>query len=139
MKIIIEDNNYRVLRFNKGEEVISGIAGFCQDHRITASYFTIIGATDDLTLSYYNLTDKKYEDHEIKDRLEITGVIGNVGLLDGQQMIHAHGTFSDENLQVIGGHIKRMVVSATAEVMLTILSGEITRGYDEETGLNLMQ
>ena len=83
--------------------------------------------------------EKEYEDKHIMEDLEIIGVIGNVATLGDTIMVHAHGTFSDRNMHVLGGHIKKIIVSATGEVMFNKLEGAVAREYDDNTGLNLMK
>jgi predicted DNA-binding protein with PD1-like motif len=138
MKVIISDKTNRVLRFDRGEEAVSTLVEYCEENNIKAAWFSMLGATGELILSYYNLETKKYEDHPIKQNLEVVGITGNVGSLNGKLMLHAHGSFSDQNLSTVGGHIKSLTVSATLEVFLIILQGEIIRVFDEDTGLNLM-
>ena len=139
MKLILQDNNQYILRFDRGEEMVAGLVDFCREHQITAGSFTIIGAVSEVILSYYNIESKKYEDRNIVEDLEITGIIGNVAKLNGEVALHMHGTFSDRDMKVIGGHVKMMIVSGTGEVVLTVYKGEISREFDELSGLNLMK
>ncbi len=119
--------------------MVAGLADFCREQEINAGSFTIIGAVSEVVLSYYNIESKKYEDKNIVENLEITGIIGNVAKLNSDVALHMHGTFSDRDMKVVGGHVKKMVVSGTGEVALTIYKGEITREFDEVSGLNLMK
>jgi len=139
MKFILQDKNQYMLRFDRGEDIIQGVIDFCGDQSIIAGYFSVIGAASEIVISYYNLDKKEYEDRHITENLEIAGVIGNVATLDGTIIVHAHGTFSDSDMQVLGGHIKKIIVSATGEVMFNKLDGVIVREYDDNTGLNLMK
>ena len=120
------------------EEVIGGIIAFCKERGIAGAHFSVIGACKELTLAYYDLAEKRYLDHEILEDSEIVSVTGNIGLLNSDIVIHAHGVFGKRNLETVGGHIKKLVVSATGEVALTAFSGAITRAYDPSTGLNLI-
>ena len=38
----------------------------------------------------------------------------------------------------IGGHLKKAVVSATAEITVHVLEGRVGRKWNEEIGLNLL-
>lgn len=139
MKIVLQEKDRYFLRFETGDEVISMLADFCSKEAITAAYFTVIGACSEVTLSYYDLENKKYEDHEFKTDMEITSVTGNVGRLNNAVAIHAHGVFSGADMVGKSGHIKKLVISATGEIMLQKFEGKIERAYDEATGLNLIK
>lgn len=139
MKIILQDKNQYTLRFDKGEDVIVGLKNFCVEKGVHAAGFSGIGACQDIILSFYNLPEKRYEDRESKENLEIVNFTGNVAKLNNEIMIHAHGSFANKNSQIAGGHVRKLVVSATCEVFLTVFDGVIERGYDEGTGLNLMK
>ena len=139
MKIIIQDAKNYIVRLDRGEELISSLIEFVLRESIDVAQFTAIGAVGELLLSYYNLPAKEYQDHEVKEDLEIVGLTGNVAYMNSKPVVHAHGTFSRGDLSVIGGHVKRLIVSATCEVHVTQLSGHTTRGFNEETGLNLFQ
>ncbi|MBI4239367.1 DNA-binding protein [Candidatus Uhrbacteria bacterium] len=139
MQLILQDGNITVLRFDSGEEVLAGIIKYCKDNTISAGYFSVIGIAKAVLLSYYNVDEKKYEDHDHQKNMEIVHVSGNIAITEQGITPHAHGSFSDSQLNVWAGHVKRLVVSATAEVILTKLSGTIHREFDEATGLRLMK
>jgi uncharacterized protein len=139
MKVILRDNRRYILRFDREDEVISGLIKFAKTEHIAAGTFTALGACSQVILSYYDLQKKEYHDRTLFEDMEIVSVTGNIGRMNDKAIIHAHGVFSDKELQTMGGHIKSLTVSATCEVFLIKLEGEITRGFDEETGLNIMQ
>lgn len=139
MQSLLTSNNTIILRLDPGDDAFSFLTDYCSKQLIGAASFTAIGSAGDVTLAYYNLQTKQFEDHPLQEELEITGITGNIALLDNKHIVHAHGTFSRKDLSVIGGHIKKLIVSATAEVTLTKLEGNLTRKFDEATGLNLLQ
>ena len=59
--------------------------------------------------------------------------------MDGEPYIHIHLTAGRADGTVIGGHLKRAVISATCELVLHTVYGRVPRFYDERTGLNLME
>jgi predicted DNA-binding protein with PD1-like motif len=138
MKIILQEDNYYLLRFDKGENILDELIDFSTQKNIQAAHFTCIGSSKELILSYYNLKTKEYEDHVIQEDLEVISITGNIAYKDNKPIIHAHGVFSKHDLSTIGGHIKKLVVSATCEVSLTTFSMQITRTFDPDTGLNLL-
>lgn len=137
MKIINENQDKIVIRFDRGDELISEIGGFCAERKISGAFFWGIGAAEELTLSYYDLDSKQYDDHVFAERLEITGITGNVAMFKNELKVHTHGTFADRDMVVRGGHIKHLIVSATAEICLQVL-GPMKRTVDKTTGLPLL-
>lgn len=138
MKTIYSKDNRNILVLARGEEFIDTLICFCKKNNITAATFSAIGACNKTVLSWYDLGSKQYEDHELNEGMEIANITGNIALLDGKYIIHAHGTFARRDLSVIAGHIKKLTVSATCEVRIDALETEFRRAYDGDTGLNLL-
>ncbi len=119
--------------------MISGLIGFCQDNKIKAAFFIGLGATSEITLSYYHLDKKEYEEKKIAANLEIVSLTGNLAEMDRKIIIHSHGVFSDAQMKTYGGHVNKLVISGTGEVLLEVFKGKIERQYSQEIGLNLME
>ena len=58
--------------------------------------------------------------------------------MNSEVYVHCHAVFSNANMEAIAGHLKDAIVSATCEIFLVKLDGEIERKYDDNIGLNLM-
>lgn len=138
MKCILRSSDHVVLRFDLGEEVLTSLQAWCETEKIAAGNFSAIGAASIIELSWYDTDEKRYADKTIEGKWEIVGITGFVAQKDGHTHIHAHGSFSDEQMNLQGGHIKKLIVGATCELALTILEGTIPRSFDERTGLFLM-
>ncbi len=139
MKIILKDKNKYVLRFDKHEEIIQELKNFCQQQKIKAGVFQGLGAAKEVELAHYDVDKKRYANKVIRQKLEISVLIGNVAQMDGQMIIHAHGIFSDQTMQAQAGHVNRLIVAATCEIFLETLKHKIERRRDQTTGLNLMK
>jgi len=128
-----------VLRLNKGEELISSLKKFSKKEKIEGAFFWGLGSASQGELAFYNLTKKKYLKQKFKKSVEILNIIGNIGVLDREIIIHAHGIFGNKKMQVFGGHINYLIISATCEIFLTKLKRKISRKYSKEIGLNLVK
>jgi hypothetical protein len=138
MKIIIQNKTSYVLRFDKGEDVITGLAIFMKDQMLSACAFSGIGACGLVELGFFNPHIKEYRKKPFVEELEIISFNGNCGLKDGEPVIHCHGMFGRTDFTVFGGHIFRLEVSVTAEVFVTVLDGALERKLDQDFNLNLL-
>src|SRR5579863_9745474 len=113
MKIILQDNNQFVLRFDKDEEVIAGLTAFMVAQSIKACDFFAIGAVNSVELGYFNAHLKLYRKKPYTDDLEIISLTGNGAIKDDKPIIHAHGLFGYNDFTSIGGHVFSLKVAVT--------------------------
>ena len=138
MKTIAHGDRHFILRLDPDEELFQSLTDFAKSTGTRSAGFRVIGSAKEIVLSWYNSQEKHYEDTTISDELEVLAVSGNLGTFNNECAIHAHGCVGDRNLNVKGGHIKKLVVLATCEVDLVLIEGTLERKYDEATGLNLL-
>ena len=70
--------------------------------------------------------------------LEITNLVGNVSLRDGNPFVHAHVTLADSAGHAYGGHLAPGTIVFACEFVLEVLSESVLeRAFDETTGLYL--
>ncbi len=127
-----------MLRFDKGEEVIAGLQDYLAKSNIKAAQFWGIGSTNSFELGYFNGTLKDYRKKPFFDEREILTFTGNGAMLDGKPVVHAHGSFSDFDFQLVGGHVFSLKVSATCEIFLIAMEGEADRKNNPDFNLNLL-
>lgn len=139
MKTILKEKNKYVLRFDRGEEVVSLLKRFCEEENILSASFTGIGAVSQVKLGWYDVENKEYERKEFQEKLEIISLVGNTAKMKGEVIVHVHGSFGTKEFKSIAGHVDEMTVSATCEIVLKKFEGQIEREYNEEIGLNLMK
>ena len=128
-----------VVRLEVGEEVIASLRDIAEREGLTFASVSGIGAADDIAVSVYDVGAKRYFDNEYREPMEITSILGTVSEMDGEPYIHIHLTAGRADGTVIGGHLKRAVISATCELVLHTVYGRVPRFYDERTGLNLIK
>lgn len=127
-----------VIRFKKGDNLIPSIIKFCQKNHIESAWFSGLGAASSTNLCIYNLEKKEYSRKKFSGKLEILNLLGNIGKLNDETVVHCHVTLSDENFSVIGGHLDKLIVAATCEIILYEWDIQLTRKYNQNIGLNLL-
>jgi len=139
MKMILNEKNEFIVRFDRGEELLSKLKKFCQQKKIKSAVFTGLGACERLVLAHYDVDKKKYSDLKLRQKMEINNLTGLVATIKKDTLIHLHGIFSDKGMNVRGGHVKLLKVAATCEIILTKLNKKLEREYSRKIGLNLLK
>lgn len=138
METVLRDNSALVLRFDRGEDVLDELKRFCGREGIQAASFTALGAAQDVELAWYNITEKRYGTSTLTELLEIAHLTGNVSLDGDKVHLHAHGVFGSADGRTYAGHVNRVVVAATCELVLNIFTRPLRRQYSEDIGLKLL-
>jgi len=60
------------LVFDTGDEVVSGLTGFAKANGLTAASLTAIGAFSDVTLGYFDMEKKDYEEIPVDEQIEFS-------------------------------------------------------------------
>jgi hypothetical protein len=136
--IFKKNKNLYALRLFKDEYIIKTLTEFAEKEKIAHAGFMGLGAALEVELGVYDLKTKQYSFRKIDSPVEIINITGNISLLDGKPFIHAHISVSDQLFRVFGGHLKEAVVGATCEISLVNYGVGISRVYDENIGLNLL-
>ena len=130
-------NDAYVVRMDRGEEVIETLTALCEQEGIRLASVEAIGAVDRAVVGLYDVGEKVYHKKEFTEPMELTSLLGTVTEKDGKPYLHLHATFCDANMQAHGGHVNALHISATCEMVLRLLPGQVGRQLDEVTGLNL--
>lgn len=132
-------NNEVVVKLNRGEEILSSLEIIAKKENIKLARVEAIGATDDFIVGVYDVKSKIYHKKEYKGAFEIVSLNGNINTMNGEYYSHLHIACADEENHVYGGHLNSAIISATLEMFITIIEGEVDRYHDEETGINLFK
>ncbi|MFW5958032.1 MAG: PPC domain-containing DNA-binding protein [Desulfosalsimonas sp.] len=125
-------------RLKHGADLLEEITEACKKENIKLGRVEALGAVKKARLGYYDQEAREYGFFTIDHPVEITALIGNVSLKDGEPMVHAHVTLADEDGKAYGGHLAPETVVFACEIIIEALEGPaLERKFDEETGLTL--
>ncbi len=137
MKYFVMGSIYFV-RLDPGDKIIASLQALCERDRIGAGFFEGLGAVSEADVAHFNPASHDYATTHIIEPREIVSLLGNITVLDGKPVIHAHIALAGRDFGVRGGHLREAVVSATAEITLTRLFEDIGRKHDPTTGLSIL-
>ncbi|MFW0760503.1 PPC domain-containing DNA-binding protein [Staphylococcus cohnii] len=132
------DGNTIVLVLEQGEDIVEAVTDLAREQNGKFGTVSGIGACDDVELNFYNLDTKTYEKKEIKEPLELISLLGNISHIDEKPFAHLHATFGTNQYETLSGHLTKAVVSATAEIVITMTNLDINRKHNADIGLNLL-
>jgi predicted DNA-binding protein with PD1-like motif len=124
--------------FSTGDDAYAGLRDFAQKYEVTSAHFTAIGAIDDATLGWFDPSRKLYKLMPFTGQMEVAAMIGDIALYQGKPFIHTHAVLSLPDGTTRAGHVVRLVVRPTLEVMVTVDPKEMQRRVDPTTDLNLI-
>ena len=141
MRRIIVDyqkfGNKYFIRLDKGEEIVSKLQEFCEEQNIKLGWIKGIGAVNQIKVGLFETRNKVYHTKELKGDHEITSLLGNISTKDGKVYLHLHINLANDKYETYGGHLDSAIISATGEIMIEAMEGELDREFSEDIGLNL--
>ena len=133
-------NDAYVVRLEIGDEMVDCLTRLAADERITLASVTGIGATDNATLGVLDIKSGAYVPVSVTGDHEITAVAGNITTMNNEPYIHVHLTLAAVGGNAVGGHLNKAVISATAELFVTVYEGAVDRFKSQtEPKLNLLK
>ncbi|MDO8055856.1 MAG: DNA-binding protein, partial [Candidatus Hermodarchaeota archaeon] len=134
-----------VSRIKPGEDLLDSVRQVIVDSQVTAGFLSIIGAVDRACYGFYIPETRSYisqtwePSSNSSPALEILSCLGNVAILDGEVVVHAHITLSGVKGELVGGHLQQGCrVNPTAELTLLTAKGILTRKRNETLNLALL-
>lgn len=128
-----------VIRLDPGEEIVSSLQKFCKRERIKLGSITGVGAVNRATIGLFNPKSKKYHAQELNGNFELAPLSGNISSMRGEPYLHLHANLGDEKHHSFSGHLSEAIVSATCEIIVDTIEGELERRADSTIGLNLIE
>jgi len=128
----------KIYSLKAGARLPDEIIAIAKKEKVSTAQVEAIGGAEELKLAYFNHESKKYEEHEFKEFLEVTSILGNITLKEGEPFLHIHGTFGRKDLSTLAGHVMAAKVFPLLEVVVTPTENRALRRFDDELGLNVI-
>ena len=127
-----------IVRIDRGEEILSTLTALCKKEDILLAQVDALGAVDHAIVSVYDVPSKTFYKKEFNEPMEISNLCGTVTRKDGEVYSHLHATVCNRELNAHGGHANELRVSATCEMVVRTIPGQVERRLDENIGLNML-
>ena len=128
-----------IVRMGKGEDIVKQVKNVALKEKIKLASISALGAINEFTVGVFKTKEKKYYANEFKGDFEIVSLTGTINTMNDEYYSHMHLSAGNDQGQVFGGHLNKAIVSATCEMVIQIINGEVDRYFDEEVGLNLLK
>ncbi len=129
------DDKY-LIRLDPDDEILASVTAFAKKENIETGTFTGLGACKVLELGVYDVAEKVFHGETYTGAWEVNTMFGTVTQMNGEPHLHVHLSASTLGGKTVGGHLKKGVISGTAEIMFTPLAGKAGRAVNPLTGLN---
>ena len=128
-----------VLRIDRCEEILAQLKAMALRENIRLASVRALGAVGDFTVGVFKTSEKKYYANRFTGDFEIVSLTGTISTMNGEYYAHLHMAAGDEQGRVFGGHLNEAIVSATCEMVVEVIDGQVDRAFDEDVGLNLFK
>lgn len=131
--------NKIIVRMDKGEEILEKVREVAEKKKIKLADISALGAVSEFTVGVFDTEAKEYHANEFKGSFEIVSLTGTINTMNDEFYCHLHMSAGNEKGQVFGGHLNKAIISATCEMVITLIEGRVDRRFEEKVGLNLFQ
>ncbi len=128
-----------LLVLESGEEVTEKLLNYSRSQNLGATHFTAIGAFEKLVIGYFDYNTKKYREIPIDEQVEVLSLIGDIVDENKQPKLHAHVVVGKSDGTAHGGHLISARVRPTLELLLSSTLPHLSRKYDPNSGLALIE
>lgn len=133
------DTAHYMVRLDAGDEIVASLKKMAEAEQITFAMIQGLGAVNDIIVGVFDVETKRYHSNMFTGNFEIVSLTGTIDRMKRTYYSHFHISVGDARGMELGGHLNKAVISATAEIVVTLLEGEIDREYSEAVGLNLVR
>jgi predicted DNA-binding protein with PD1-like motif len=127
-----------VIRLKDGEDLVGRIGEALKEEGISSGIILGgVGMVKNAALSFYKGRGE-YETVPLAEEAELCSLNGNISMLDGELVIHAHAVLGQRGGGALAGHLSGAQVHMTGEVAILEAPQQLTRELDSRTGLKTL-
>lgn len=126
-----------LVRLEKGEDIVRSLLNLAKSENIKLASINGLGAVSYAEIGLYILNEKKYYSNTYEGDFEIASLHGNLSTMDGEEYVHLHIIIADGDQRCFGGHLNKAIISATGEIFVDVLDGQVDR-FKGDNGINLL-
>ena len=120
-----------VVIFAKGDEVVSGLTEFAQKYNVKSGHYQGIGDALHVEVGWFDYHRKEFLVIPL-DTVEVTSFTGDIAEYNKKPVAHTHMTASLKDGSVKGGHLLKLIVGPTLEVIVTVEPTPLYKRLNEE-------
>lgn len=128
--------NTIVVRMDKGEEITEKLKEVAGKEEIKLAHVSALGATNCFEVGLFDTQKMTYVPNCFEGDYEIVSLTGTINTMNGEYYSHLHMSAGGRDGNVVGGHLKKAVISVTCEMIIQVIDGIVDREFVEELGLN---
>lgn len=123
---------------DKDDEAMAELGNFAREREVTGAGLTAVGAARQGLLGYFDADEMVYQDIPLSGQAEVLTFVGDIAVQGSAPALHVHAVFGFRDGSTLGGHVQRLHVWPTLEVIVTETPSHLAKRVDEETGLALI-
>jgi predicted DNA-binding protein with PD1-like motif len=117
--------------FSKGDEVVSGLTEFAQKYNVKSGHYQGIGDALHIEVGWFDYQRKEFLVIPM-DTVEVTSFTGDIAWYNKKPVAHTHMSASLKDGSVKGGHLLKLIVGPTLEVIVTVEPTPLYKRLNEE-------
>lgn len=126
-----------IVRLDPGDDVVPCLLALAEKEKIRLASIAGIGACDLVEVGVYEVSKRHYEMKHFEEEMEMLSLNGNLSEKDGKPYLHLHAVFGRADMEAVGGHLNKAVISGTGEIFVRCFAAALDRSVCSKTGLNI--
>lgn len=110
------DSHTYKITFSTGDEILSGLTEFAEQHHIASAHITGIGGLISAKLGWGSDKVAGMKEINVSQKCELVSLTGNISERGGHPYVHLHGVVAFSDGSTKGGHVIEAQVDPLADI-----------------------